>query len=112
MPFYTHSGGYKICIYVDANGYGDGNCSHISVFIKILAGCYDNQLHWPFLGTVTYELLNKLEDNNHHSKVSTFVASDDKRVGSSCYGYLKFLPQSSLDHNPATNTQYLLDDTL
>ena len=57
-PFYSHPGGYKMCIEVDANGYGVGNGTHVSVFTKVLAGDYDNQLHWPFLGTVTYELLN------------------------------------------------------
>jgi len=92
-PFYSHPGGYKMCINVDANGYGNGQGTHVSVFTKILEGCYNNQLRWPFVGTVTYELLNQLGDDNHHSIVHTFNASHDMRVGS-------------------TNTQYLLDDTL
>ena len=110
-PIYTHPSGYKMCIRIDVNGCGDGIDTHVSVFTKILAGSYDNQLHWPFLGTVTYELLNQLEDGNHHSKDTTFIASNDMRVGMS-RGYLMFLPHSSLGHNPATNTQYLVDDTL
>ena len=110
-PFYTYSGGYKMCIRVDANGNDVGKDSHISIFTTILAGSYDNELRWPFLGTVTYELLNQLEDNNHHSTDNTFMASSDMRVGIS-RGQPKFFPHSSLGHNPATNTQYLLDDTL
>jgi len=29
-----------------------------------------------------------------------------------CVGYPRFLPHSSLGHNPATNTKYPLDNTL
>ena len=110
-PFYTHPGGYKMCSNIDANGCGEGEGTHVSVYTKILEGRYDNQLHWPFLGTVTYELLNQLGDDNHHRTDSTYDTSDNMRVGSS-KGYHKFVPHSSLSHNPATNTQYLLDDTL
>ena len=110
-PFYTHSGGYKLGIKVYVNGSGNCEGTHVSVFTTLLEGRYDNQLQWPFLGTVTHELLNQLGDDNHHRMVSTFTASDNMRVGRN-KGYSKFVPHSSLGHNPATNTQYLLDDTL
>ena len=96
---------------VDANGYGAGEGTHITVATEILVGRYDDQLHWPFLGTVTYELLNQLAYDKHHSSVSLYGAVEDMQVGSS-KGKIKFLPHSSLSHDPATNTQYLLDDTL
>ena len=83
----------------------------MSVFTKLLKGRYDDQLHWPFLGTVTYELLNQLADDKHHSCVAIHNADDDMQVGIS-KGFTKFLPHSSLSHDPATNTQYFLDDTL
>ena len=98
-------------IIVDANGFGNGKGTHLSVFTELLVYHYDYQLHWPFLGTITYELLNQLEDNNHHSVELPCDASHDMRVGS-INGYPKFLPHSSLSLNPATNTQYLLNDTL
>ena len=110
-PFYTHPGGYKMCIRIDANGCGDGKGTHVSVYTKPLKGRYDNQLHWPFLGIVTVELLNQLGDDNHHRMDNNFIASNNMRVGS-IRGHFKFLPHSSLGHNPATNSQYLLDDTL
>ena len=111
IPFYTSPGGYKMCIHVDANGYGDGEDTHVSVFPELLEGRYDDQLHWPFLGTTTYELLNQLADDKHHSTVAVFDASHGMQVGI-INGYQKFVPHSSLSHDPATNTQYLLDDTL
>ena len=110
-PFYTSSDGYKMCINVDANGFGDGKGTHVSVYTKLLKGRYDDQLQWPFLGIVTYELLNQLADDKHHSRVIIHGAVDDMQVGSS-RGCPKFLPHSSLCHDPATNTQYLHDDTL
>ena len=110
-PFYTGSGGYKMCIRVDANGVRDGAGTHVPVFTKLLEGCYDDQLHWPFLGTITYKLLNQLADNKHHSSMIIYQNSHDMQVGS-CKGKTKFLPHSSLCHDPATNTQYLLNDTL
>ena len=110
-PFYTSSGGYRMRIRVDANGAGDGEGTHVSVYTESLEGRYDDQLHWPFLGTVTCELLNQLADDKHYSCVSLYVTDNDMQVGSS-RGCPKFLPHSCLSHDPATNTQYLLDDTL
>ena len=110
-PVYTNPGGYKMCISVDANGRGDGKGTHVSVFTELLKGRYDDQLQWPFLGTVTCELFNQLADDKHHSTVSVYTADTDMQVGGS-RGSPQFLPHSSLSRNPATNTQYLLDDTL
>ena len=110
-PFYSSPGGYKMCIRIDASGFGTGEGTHVSVFSELLEGRYDDQLHWPFLGTVTYELLNQLTDDKHHSLVVGYDADDDMQVGSSM-GDTEFLPHSSLSHDPATNTQYLLDNTL
>ena len=110
-PFYVTPGGYKIRIRVDANGNSDGAGTHVSVYTELLEGCYDDQLHWPFLGIVTYELLNQLADEKHYSIAIIYDADVDMQVGSSM-GDAKFFPHSSLSHDPATNTQYLLDDKL
>ena len=69
-PFYVTPGGYKMCIRVYANGAGDGKGTHVSVYNTPLEGCYDDQIHWPFLGTVTYDLLNQLADDKHHSRIA------------------------------------------
>ena len=37
-PFYTHPGGYKMCIRVDANGYGDAVGTHVSMFAFLKGG--------------------------------------------------------------------------
>ena len=110
-PFYTHPGGYKMRIHVDANGRGHGKGTHVSVFTKLLEGHYDNKLYWPFLGTVTVELLNQLGDTDHRKKDIAYNVSDNMKVGS-CRGRIKCFSHSTLGHDSATNTQYLLDDTL
>ena len=109
--FYTSSSNYHMSVNVDANGHGDGEGTHISVSAKLMRGLHDKSTSLPFLRTVTIELLNQLEVDNHHSKIITCGASQNTRVGS-CVGFHQFLPRCSLGHNPATNTQYLLDDAL
>ena len=37
-PFYTHHGGYKMCLRVFPNGNRSGENTHISVYINILKG--------------------------------------------------------------------------
>ena len=110
-PFYTSPGGYRMSIRVDANGCNYGKGLYVSVFAKILEGRYDDQLPWPFLGIVKYELLNQLTDDKHFSKVSILDGSSDMDIGR-CRGYIKFIPQAALLHDPTTKTQYLLDDKL
>ena len=110
--FHTSIGGDIIWIQIYANGVGDGEGMYVSVFTQLLKGHYDNQLLWLFMGTVTYELLNQLEDNIHHSMEITHDASHDMTVRGNCYGYHIFVSHSSLGHNPATNMQYLLGDAL
>ena len=106
---YTHPGGYKMSSIIFANGHGNGKGTHVSVFV-VLQDCFGDQLQRPFMGTVAVELLNQLGDRNHR-RVDVCSANGSMIVGSS-RGCQKFLPHSSLGHNPATNTQYLLDDTL
>ena len=111
QSFYTDIDEYNMCIDVYPNGYSDGQGTHVSVFVYILEGDNDDNLDWPFIATVEIELLNQLEDDNHHLMTLTFNKEDNKRVGSS-WGYYRFIPHSKLFHDRYYNTQYLKDDTL
>ena len=55
-PFYSHLGGYKMCLKVDVNGYGDRKGTHVSVFVHLMKGVFDDALKWPFCGDVTVQL--------------------------------------------------------
>ena len=116
QSFYTGSNGYCMCIQVHPNGYDAGKGSHVSVYIRFLKGMYDDELDWPFTGTVTCELLNQMADENHHSiklvdPEDATKYSSNLQTGQSL-GYNKFIAHSELLYDPVTNTQYLKDDTL
>ena len=55
-PFYTHPGGYKMCLSVFANGIGKGKDTNVSVFANLMRGEYDDYLDWPFRGKVVVQL--------------------------------------------------------
>ena len=110
-PFFTHPGGYKMCTLVYCNGYGDKKGTHLSTFTKLMEGPNNAKLVWPFVGATTIELLNQLEDANHHSTTTLFRATHNVRAGRNL-GDSHFLPHSKLSHDSASNTQYLMDGTL
>ena len=118
QPFYTFRKGYNMCMEVKANGMHYAKGTHVSVFACLMKGDNDDSLTWPFTGTVTVELLNQLEDRNHHKCSFNFLATDrfsqrvvdgETRRG---WGISPFIPHTKLDHQPDKNCQYLKDDTL
>ena len=67
-PFYTGMGGYKMCLEVNANGWGAGKGTHsVSVCTCLMCGEFDSHLKWPFRGNVTIQLVYQLEDKEHHT---------------------------------------------
>ena len=46
-PFYSHPGGYKLTIAIYPNGRSTGLETHLSVFVNIVCGEFDDQLKWP-----------------------------------------------------------------
>ena len=116
-PFYSHPWGYKLCLKVYANGNGDDEGTHVSIYATLMRGEHDHLLHWPFTGDIIIELLNWGEDEKHHKKTLTIDSSDDYvRVTQGMYGksvgYGQFISHSSLPYNPITDTEYLQDDCL
>ena len=117
--FYTSHGGYMMCICVHANGHAHNKGTCVSVFASLMRGENDDHLPWPFTGTVTFELLNQLEDTNHHSRVATFPYShkasqrvmDGERAPIG-YGYSCYISHSSLGYDEVKHCQYLKDDCL
>ncbi len=114
--FYTHPHGYKLCLNVDANGYGDGKGTHVSCYIYQMRGEFDCHLKWPFRGTVTITLLNQREDKNHHSSTiilhncNAQVTSGQRASGAS--GTPQFICHNQLGYNRAANCQYLVNSCL
>ncbi len=70
--FYTHPGGYKMCLNVDAGGCGDGKGTHVSCSVCLMRGKFDSTLKWPFRGNITIQLLNQQGNNGHHAETVNF----------------------------------------
>lgn len=116
--FLSHKKGYKFCFRVDANGCGAGRGTHVTAGACIMKGDNDKSLIWPFTGSVTIELLNQLDDMNHHSTMIQFTAdcNSSRRVTrgdrQEALGKAKFITHSALGYNPAKNCQYLVRNVL
>ena len=115
-PFYSHIGGYKMCLGVDANGWLDGTGTHVSAIIHLMRGEYDDDLLWPFRGEITFQLVNRRADEGH---VDYTIDFDDSAPDSDAcrvmegeraptgWGTSKFIPHSALQCNESWNTEYL-----
>ena len=114
-PFYSGPQGYKMRLRVYANGFGDGAGTHVSVYVQIIQGEYDDTLTWPYTGTVTYEIINWKDDSNHVKIIVDFsIASahyrnkptgEDSNNG---YGHPKVLSHELY----GSNNQYINNDIL
>ena len=124
QPFYSHPNGYKLCLKVHANGFGNGKGTHISIYARLMKGDHDNNLQWPFEGDIVIEILNWRENNSHYCgdtiRLNRYNDSDGSitsRVTKGEYvpklwGNICFISHSSLLYNPDKNTEYLQDDCL
>ena len=121
-PVYSHFGGYKMCLRVDANGIGKGHGTHVSVFVNLLRGGNEDNLKWPFKGTIKVSLLNQLEDGQHHTRQiwppDSFVSDrfgscvTEEERANCCWGLPLFISHQDLNYCGSSNYQYLKDNTL
>ncbi|XP_038227622.1 TNF receptor-associated factor 3-like isoform X2 [Dermochelys coriacea] len=56
--FATHPFGYRLCLRLYPDGDGAGQGTHLSLFMALAKGPYDDLLPWPFLRKVTFYLLD------------------------------------------------------
>ena len=118
-PVYSHFGGYKMCLIVDAVGQGNAKGTHVSVFVSIMRGDNDDNLKWPFKGTIKVSLLNQLEDGQHCTRQpwspgdapSDSGRITDKEQGGG-WGLTTFISHQDLSYSGNKECQYLKDDTL
>ena len=112
--FFSHSGGYKMCIEIDPN-----NKNHISVYVKLLKGENDAKLSWPFYGSIVIDLLNHISDSKHleyniklHERIEK---SYNGRVGDSpneTWGFPQATSHSALAQNKSSSTDFVRNDCL
>ena len=68
QPFYSSHKGYKLQLSVDANGQGSGKGTHLSLFVHLMKGEYDDELSWPFSANIRVQLMNWSSDSHHEEK--------------------------------------------
>ena len=121
-PVYSHFGGYKMCLRVDANGASSGIGTHLSVYITLMRGDNDDNLKWPFKGTIKVSLLNQLEDDKHLTRELWLpeVALSERTSGRVTegervrfgHGLCAFISHRDIIYKGDRNYQYLKDNTL
>ena len=103
---------YKMCLKVFANG-DDGKSTHLSVWICMMKGEFDDQLKWPFRGNITVELLSQ-KDGDHYVLVVHFKYAatetcsrvvEGERVEYP-WGFSQFFPHTKL------KPKYLKNDSI
>ena len=110
-PFYTHLGGYRMCLRVDANGVVGGKGTHVSVHVYLMRGEFDDLLKWPFRGEVTIQL--KKNDPPHYQKILHLSENDHvvckptKERNDGGWGYDEYISHADLYAGG-----YLKDDKL
>ena len=67
--FYSHNQGYKFCLNVDANGYSNSKGTHMSVWLCLTKGPYDDWLPWPLRERFEIQVLNQIKDRWHHALI-------------------------------------------
>ena len=116
--FYTHIGGYKICLRIITNGCGSGKGTHVSVAVYMMKGEFDSHLKWPFKGEITVELVNQKEGGENYEEMTIAIIGDDnvQRVtegdrAEEGWGLPDFISHSDL-YKPEEDKEYLVNDTL
>ena len=76
-PFYSFPKGYKFSITIYPNGTRKCRGTHLSIYVGLLRGEYDDQLQWPFQGAVFVELYNCVTNSWDGKPEIEFEERDD-----------------------------------
>lgn len=98
-PFYTSIGGYKMLVEVFANGEAAGKNTHVSLYIRVMRGEYDDRLKWPLSAKVTVQLVSQAERHQGHELTTptfTWERVLDGAIGNG-WGWDKFIAHEQLD---------------
>ena len=118
--FFTHPGGYLVCLEVCGNGHGSGKGTHLSVYLRLMKGGNDNHLKWPFSLTMQITLLNQASNSSHISERIDFAdAKESSRsqvvqglMAKSGKGKNRLVSIPSLVEDPTQDVQFLRNDSL
>ena len=119
--FYSHPGGYRMCLKMFPNGVVTGHGTHFSITVELMRGENDDHLRWPFRGEVTFSVLNQISDDRHCTDTVKFDRVESAEVNSRVIegernehgrGFPEFLSHKRLKQSKSDIVQYLVDDTV
>lgn len=102
-PFFTHLEGYKMAVEVSVNGENTGKNSHVSLYVRVMRGEYDDLLAWPLTAKVTIQLisqLDRMQDYELTTPAYTWERVMDGTTGSG-WGWDKFIAHDQLERKPS-----------
>lgn len=104
-------------IRIDANGAGDGKGTHVSMYVYVQKGQYDEKLRWPLKGEMVVQLLNWREDA-HHCRELVGLSGDNPSaqmtasMRSKGRGRHQLIAHRVLENSTDRNVQFLQNDCL
>ena len=115
--FYHAYSGYKMQLRIDAYGAGDGKGTHLSLYVCLVQGQYDDQLAWPCRGEMYVQLINWRENAQHvrelvgfsGGKIVSEVASKSRPKGK---GRHQFVVHQVLESQREEDAMLLRNDCL
>jgi len=118
-PFFAFDRGYAMILSVYAAGTGIGAATHVSVYLHLLKGPYDDELRWPLARTFTIQLLNQLKNDNHYYQRVRFTKYICPECSQRVVEYVEDsnstglgLPQFISHYNIIDHVGYLMSDTV
>ena len=103
--FYSHPGGYKMVVAVYPNGRANAIGTHLSVYVNIICGEFDDQLQWPFHGEIFVEAWKQTTNQwtnrktiplNPHRADFEAVSKPTNRKRNARLGFSKYIIHSDL----------------
>ena len=86
---------------IHPNGLGSAKGTHLSLFVSIMQGEYDDQLQWPFRGKLTIQMLESETWSN--TTTISFAGASQKcakrpvdRISSHAFGFFEFIMHDKL----------------
>ncbi|KAH0630484.1 hypothetical protein JD844_013543, partial [Phrynosoma platyrhinos] len=108
--FATHTFGYHLCVRLYPDGDGIGQGGHLSLFLTLAKGPYDDILPWPFRQKVTFFLLDPTRRKS--PIIETFLPDPHSASFHQPRERLNVASGSPLFASHVEIPSYLKDDTL
>ena len=68
---------YKVRLSICLNGAGEGKGTHMSIFLELMPGEYDDAIQWPFDKSITFSVIHQ-DDKEKSYKRQLIIQNDDR----------------------------------